>query len=105
MFRCRAAAQALLTILFISGHGDIRMATLALQGGAFDFIEKPFHEQDLLDRVQQVLRVDAARRTLACQQQLLRSRFEPLSQRGHDGQTGRALGRRPHQMLAISYRV
>jgi FixJ family two-component response regulator len=80
----RAANQPLLPILFISGHGDVRMATRALQDGAFDFIEKPFHEQDLLDRVQQALRVDAATRTLAGQQQLLQSRFERLSQREHE---------------------
>lgn len=38
-------------IIFISGHGDVAMATEALRGGAVDFIEKPFRNQILLDRI------------------------------------------------------
>lgn len=59
----RPTTQVLLPILFISGHGDIRMALRALRAGAFDFIEKPFREQELLDRIHQALCADAARRS------------------------------------------
>jgi two-component system response regulator FixJ len=45
-----------LPIIFITGHGDADMAVDAIQHGAFDFIQKPFHDQDLLDRVQQALK-------------------------------------------------
>ncbi|MEM1088993.1 MAG: response regulator [Pseudomonadota bacterium] len=41
-----------LSIIFISGHGDIPMAVEALKRGAVDFLPKPFRDQDLLDRVQ-----------------------------------------------------
>jgi two-component system response regulator FixJ len=44
-------------IIFITGHGDIPMAVEAMHLGAFDFIQKPFHDQELLDRVQQALSV------------------------------------------------
>lgn len=37
--------------LVITGHADVPMAVRALKGGVFDFIEKPFNDQDLLDRV------------------------------------------------------
>jgi len=38
-------------VIFITGHGDIPMAVQAMHDGAFDFIQKPFRDQDLLDRV------------------------------------------------------
>jgi len=38
-------------LIFITGHGDIQMAVQAMHDGAFDFIQKPFRDQDLLDRV------------------------------------------------------
>ena len=44
----RAAA---LSIVFISGHGDIPMVVRAMQAGAMVFLEKPFNDQDLLDHV------------------------------------------------------
>lgn len=38
-------------IIFITGHGDVPMAVRALREGAMDFIEKPFHDQELLDSI------------------------------------------------------
>ena len=35
-------------MIFVSGHGDIRMSVQAIKGGAIDFLPKPFREQDLL---------------------------------------------------------
>jgi two-component system response regulator TtrR len=54
-----------LPIIFITGHGDVPMAVAALQRGACDFIEKPFHNADLLSRIDRALELDneiAARR-------------------------------------------
>jgi FixJ family two-component response regulator len=42
-------------IIFITGHGDIPMAVKAMKSGAVDFIQKPFRDQDLLDRIHQAL--------------------------------------------------
>jgi len=49
-----------LQIIVITGHGDVPMAVRALKTGASDFIEKPFNEQDLLDRIQTCLKEDDA---------------------------------------------
>ncbi|TDJ45021.1 MAG: response regulator transcription factor [Gammaproteobacteria bacterium] len=44
-----------LPIIFITGHGDIPMAVEAMHLGASDFVQKPFHDQELLDRIQLAL--------------------------------------------------
>jgi RNA polymerase sigma factor (sigma-70 family) len=49
-------------IIFITGHGDVPMAVDAMQKGAVDFIQKPFRDQDLLDRIREALTTDKERR-------------------------------------------
>jgi two-component system response regulator FixJ len=46
-------------MIMISAHGDVPVAVRALKSGAIDFIEKPFSDQLLLDRVRQALQSDA----------------------------------------------
>ena len=48
-----------LPVIIITGHGDIHMAVDAMKAGAFDFIEKPFDEQLLLDLVQKAVEKSA----------------------------------------------
>jgi len=58
-----------LPILFLTGHGSIPMSVRAMRNGAFDFIEKPFSDQALLDRVQ-----DAANKAAELHRQQRHSR-------------------------------
>lgn len=51
---------ARLPVIFLTGHGDVPMAVSALKRGAFDFFEKPFNDNSLMDRVEEAL---AASRT------------------------------------------
>ena len=70
-----------LPIIFITGHGDVPMAVAALQRGACDFIEKPFHNEDLLSRIERALELDSQ---LAARQQrngAINHRLEQLTQR------------------------
>jgi two-component system response regulator TtrR len=70
-----------LPIIFVTGHGDVPMAVAALQRGACDFIEKPFHNEDLLSRIQRALELDtqiAARRQ---RNDAISHRLEQLTQR------------------------
>ena len=50
------ARRWLLPIVFITGHGDVELAVQAMKHGAFDFLEKPFKDQRLLDVVSAALR-------------------------------------------------
>lgn len=47
-------------VLFLTGHGDIPMVVEALKKGAFDFLEKPYSDNALADRIEQALAVEAA---------------------------------------------
>ena len=47
-----------LPIIHITGHGDVPMAVQSLKNGAFDFLEKPFRGQDLIDCIHQALSLD-----------------------------------------------
>jgi len=70
-----------LPIVFITGHGDVQMAVRAVKAGAFDFVEKPFNDQDLLDRVQRAIAHDAAQRERECQREQRRALFASLTAR------------------------
>lgn len=50
-----SARGAGLPVIIITGHGDISMAVRAMKAGAADFIEKPYHDQALLDAVHRAL--------------------------------------------------
>jgi RNA polymerase sigma factor (sigma-70 family) len=68
-------------IIFITGHGDVQMAVRAVQAGAFDFIEKPFNDQDLLDRIQRAISFDSERRERDTQRARLSALFASLTPR------------------------
>ena len=54
--------DATLPIIFITGHGEVDMAVEAVKSGAVDFIQKPYHEQSLLDSINAALELDARNR-------------------------------------------
>jgi len=72
---------ATLPVIFITGHGDIPMAVEAMQHGAFDFLQKPFRDQDLIDRIQRALERDARNRGELAQHARIRERFQSLTPR------------------------
>ncbi len=72
---------ATIPVVFITGHGDVPMAVEAMQHGAFDFLQKPFRDQDLLDRVQRAMARDAESRARLAARAEIRARLSTLTPR------------------------
>jgi len=70
-----------LPIVFISAHVDVRFTVEAMRMGAEDVIEKPFREQDVLDRTQRCLQVDRERRAREREVGEVHERLDALSAR------------------------
>jgi FixJ family two-component response regulator len=68
-------------IIFVTGHGDVPMAVEAMHQGAFDFIQKPFRDQELLDRINQALAWDAEHRSEEDQRRGVQERYASLTPR------------------------
>ena len=97
-----------LPMVFISGHGDISIAIKAIKAGAVDFVQKPYHEQQLLDSINEALRRDAESRQENGGSNSLARRLVALSERERDvlervvrGLSSKAIARE----FDISYRT
>lgn len=75
------AMGSTIPIVFISAHGDIGMAVSAVKAGAVDFVQKPYHEQQLLDAINEALARDAAARDGATAPRDLATLLAPLTGR------------------------
>jgi len=76
--------QAAVPVIFLSGHADVPTAVDAVKRGAFDFCEKPFSDNALVDRVEQAL--DRSAEVLAQQRikRELQQRLDSLTDRERD---------------------
>ena len=72
---------SMLPVIFITGHGDVPMAVQAMKEGAFEFIQKPFRDQELLDRINHALKQDAEYRSTAARRSEVMHRLESLTPR------------------------
>jgi FixJ family two-component response regulator len=72
---------AVIPVIFITGHGDVPMAVEAMRHGAYDFLQKPFMEQDLLDRVRRAMDHDRANRNRLQQHDAIQERLVSLTPR------------------------
>jgi FixJ family two-component response regulator len=72
---------SMLPVIFITGHGDVPMAVQAMKEGAFEFIQKPFRDQDLLDRINHALKHDAENRGTVARRADIQHRIESLTPR------------------------
>ncbi|GLT20840.1 MAG: response regulator [Zoogloea sp.] len=95
-------------IIFVSGHGDVPMVARAMRDGAFDFLQKPFNEQVLLDRVQEAVQVAAHRRRMEARRADIQRRLDTLTLRERDVMEGMVAGRLNKQIaedLGISMKT
>ncbi len=72
---------SILPIIFITGHGDVPMAVKAIKAGAADFVQKPFRDQELIDRIGEVLDEDVQARAEKLQRTEILKRMASLTER------------------------
>ena len=68
-------------MIFLTGHGDVPTAVAAVKRGAFDFVEKPFSNNALVDRIEQALAASAAELARRREQRALARRTADLTER------------------------
>lgn len=73
--------HSLLPIIFVTGHGDVPLAVEAMKHGAVEFIQKPYREEELLDKIRDALKKDAEQRESLNQRQEIVHRIETLTPR------------------------
>ena len=70
-----------LPVIIITGHADVPMAVRAFKSGVFDFIEKPFNDQHLIDRIHQAIDKSRSQKVNIQRWQDARDRLQKLSSR------------------------
>jgi two-component system response regulator DctR len=71
-------------VIFLTGHADVPTAVDSVKRGAFDFCEKPFSDNALVDRIEQALVLSQERLITRTQQVFLQSRLSELTERERD---------------------
>lgn len=74
----------LLPVIFISGHAEVPDSAKAFRSGALDFLEKPFDNKTLLERIREALNKDVAIRRQQQKKRLLEERLNALTAREND---------------------
>lgn len=70
-----------LPIIFITGHGDVPVSVQAMKAGALDFLEKPFDDAQLVERIREALELDARRRAERRERSRIAERLGRLTRR------------------------
>jgi two-component system response regulator DctR len=81
LFEQLRARDCRLPVILLTGHGDVAMAVSALKRGAYDFVEKPFDDNDLVDRVLAALEMDTKQRSEHASLASVESRLQRLTKR------------------------
>jgi len=70
-----------LPIIFITGHGDVPVSVQAMKSGALDFLEKPFDDAQLVERIREAFEIDARRRAQRSERDRIAERLARLTRR------------------------
>jgi FixJ family two-component response regulator len=89
-----------LPVIMVTGHADVPMAVRAMKHGAIDFLQKPFNEQLLLERVQQGLAIDREHRQTLGAARKVQQLYDDLSPRERDVMQGIVAGK-ANKVIAI----
>jgi two-component system response regulator FixJ len=93
-----------LPVIFLTAHGDVPMAVNAMKSGAVDFIQKPFRDQDLLDKIHRAMEENARARAMANTQRSVSARIESLTPREREVMDAVVAGK-ANKMIALDLGV
>jgi two-component system response regulator FixJ len=99
MRRLRAAGRSF-PVIVMTGHADVPLAVEAMKLGAFEFLEKPFDDKQLIERINAALEQGAAVAAAAQETREISERIAKLTERERQvlerlvvGQSNKAIGR------------
>ncbi len=93
-----------LPVIFITGHGDVPMAVEAMKAGALDFVQKPFRDQDLLDRINEGLQQERNLHQVEVEIEEITGRLEALTPRERQV-LDRVVSGQPNKVIAMDLDV
>ena len=93
-----------LPVIFITGHGDVPMAVEAMKAGALDFVQKPFRDQDLLDRINEALQQERSLHQVDLEVEELTARLQALTPRERQV-LERVVSGQPNKVIAMDLQV
>jgi FixJ family two-component response regulator len=94
------ASDAMLPIIFVTGHGDIPMSVRAMKAGAVDFLTKPFLQEELLDAIELAIERDRLQRAERQDLAELHRRYQQLTPREREVMARLVAGKLNKQVAA-----
>lgn len=104
LFERLSAQRSPLPVIFLTGHGDVPTAVRLIKRGAFDFLEKPFAEGEIVERVRQALAHSRARMAREIEATELRMRMARLTQREREV-LERVIGGQANKVIAAELAI
>ena len=96
--------HSILPIIFVTGHGDVPMAVDAMKEGAVDFIQKPYREEALLEKIEAALKQDLEQRKSLDEKQEIIRRIKSLTPREHEIMN-RMIAGQANKVIAIELEI
>jgi len=72
---------AVIPVIFVTGHADVASAVAAVRHGAFNYLQKPFRNSELIENVRHALELDRRGREMLAQHDAIRDRIASLTPR------------------------
>ena len=94
-----AACSSDLSVIIVTAHGDMQMAIRAMKAGAFDFIEKPYNDQEMLELIQKAMEQSVETIRNHEQRRGIQQRYDSLNGREHQVLDGIIAGH-PNKTIA-----